>query len=360
MAAADHSRFQRNYDTVRVTIKQVAQVAKVHYSTVSKALRGSGRIPVATRDRIQRIAEQIGYHKDPVMLALAAQRTRCSALHREPRIVFATNRWSTGDPYNVAFMRKFADGVRHQTELMGYACDLLLLDNDAPDPAEIERRLDAARTDGIIVGAFDPQLRRLELDWSRYGVVKIDSAFMVPGATLVANDQMQIARTAFHNAYRLGYRRIGMTVGRAEERTTQDLYSAGCYIAQDELEIPSIPILYCREGHDYAATAHRVAEWIRAHRLEIVLSTWGSVRELLRVGGLQVPRDIACMCLCLNDPDPALAGVIQHHFVVGQKAAEALALLIVRRKRGLTTPSAATYVAGSWQDGASAPPCGAR
>ena len=358
MAVADPSKYPRSYDTVRVTIKQVAQAAKVHYSTVSKALRGSGRIPAATRDRIQQVAEQIGYHRDPVMLALAAQRSLCSGLHREPRMVFATNRWSTGDPYNIAFMGKFAAGVRHQAELMGYTCDLLLLDDEMSNPAELERQLDPTRTDGIIIGAFDPQLRRLELDWSRYAVVKIDSAFMVPEATLVANDQMQIARTAFHNAYRLGYRRIGMTVGRAEEETTQDLYSAGCYIAQDELEIPSMPILYCREGADYAATARRVADWARAHRLQIVLSTWGSVRELLRVGGLQVPREIACVCLCLNDPDPFLAGVIQHHFVVGQKAAEALALLIVRRKRGLTTPSAATYVAGSWQDGASAPPCG--
>ena len=80
MAVADPSKYPRSYDTVRVTIKQVAQAAKVQYSTVSKALRGSGRIPAATRDRIQRIAEQIGYHRDPVMLALAAQRSLCSGL----------------------------------------------------------------------------------------------------------------------------------------------------------------------------------------------------------------------------------------------------------------------------------------
>ena len=342
---------------MRVTIKQVAQAAKVHYSTVSKALRGSGRIPAATRNRIQQIAEQIGYHKDPVMLALAAQRSQCSRLHREPRMVFVTNRWSTGELDNFDFMRQFVDGVRHQAKLMGYACDLLLIDDAKPGPRGIEHQFDPAQTDGIIVGAFDPQLRRLELDWSRYAVVKIDSAFMVPGASLVANDQLQIARTAFHNAYRLGYRRIGMAVGQAEEETTQDLYSAGCYLAQDDLAIPTIPILYCREHYDYASTARRVADWIRANRLEIVLSSWGSVRELLRIGGLQVPQDIACVCLCLNNPDPALAGVIQHHFVVGQKAAEALALHIMRRKRGLTTLNAATYVAGSWQDGASAPPC---
>lgn len=341
---------------MRITIKQVAEAAKVHYSTVSKALRGSGRIPAATRDRIRQAAERIGYHKDPIMVALAAQRSQCSRLHREPRIVFVTNRWLTGEPEPPVFMRQFADGVRHQAELMGYACELLPIDDAKPSASEVEEQLEPARADGIIVGAFDPQLRRLELDWSRYAVVKIDSAFMVPGATLVANDQLQIARTAFHNAHRLGYRRIGMTVGLSEEETTHDLYSAGCYVAQEELALPAIPILYCHEHKDYAANARRVAEWIRGQRLEVVLSSWGSVRELLRIGGFNVPQTVACVCLCLNDPDPDLAGVIQHHFEVGKKAAEAAALLIMRRKRGLSTPSSATYVPGSWQEGATAPP----
>jgi LacI family transcriptional regulator len=385
-------------DAGRVTIKQVAQAAQVHYSTVSKALRGLGRIPPATRDRILQIAGEIGYQQDSVMQALAAQRSQCSGLHRETRIVFLSNRWAADDPEGEAFMldsaveasaprscerervasaprscerervdsastaesrfmRQFADGVQHQAELMGCACDLLSVGDEKFDIADIKSRLDPARTDGIIIGAFDPLLRQLELEWSRYAVVKIDSAFMLPEATLVANDQLQIAQTAFRHACRLGYRRIGMAVGQAEEEATQSRYSAGYYVVREELGLPEIPILYCREHRDDpTATARRMVDWVREHRLEIVLSSWNSVREFLRDGGLQVPRDIACMCLCLNVPDPALAGVIQHHFVVGQKAAEALALLIMRRKRGLAMPSAATFVAGTWQDGASAPP----
>jgi LacI family transcriptional regulator len=347
-----------DHDSIRVTIKQVALAAKVHYSTVSKALRGSGRIPAATRDRIRQIAARIGYQQDPVMQSLAAQRSRGSGLHREPRIVFVTNRWPTDELGTGAYLRGFADGVRQQAELMGCACDLLPVDGEKPGHAEIVRQLDPAQTDGIIIGAFDPQLPRLELDWSRYAVVKIDSAFMLPDATLVANDQLQIARAAFYNACRLGYRRIGMAVGQAEEEATRSLYSAGSYVAREELQIPDVPILYLREHQDDPlVSARRVVNWTREHRLQIVLSTWSSIRDLLGAGGMQVPRDIACMCLCLNAPDPTLAGVIQHHLVVGQKAAEALALLIMRRKRGLATPSATTYVMGTWQDGASAPLC---
>jgi LacI family transcriptional regulator len=349
------------HDVVRVTIKQVAEAARVHYSTVSKALKGTGRIPEVTRARIREIANKIGYQQDPVMQALAAQRSQGGGVHREPRMVFLTNRWSMADTINGFLVRQLAEGVRQHAELIGCACDVLPFDDENLSLAEIERQCDPSRTEGLIIGAFDSLARQLELDWSRYSVVKIDSAFMLPNATLVASDQMQIARMAFHNAYRLGYRRIGMAIGQVEEEATYNLYSAGCYVAQEELAIPGIPILYLREHcDDYSITVRRMLEWVNEHRLQVVLSSWGSIRQLLCDCGLTVPSGVACVNLCLNSPFPSLAGVVQHHFVVGQKAAEALALLIMHRKQGLATSSAAIYVGGTWQDGPSAPPCDLR
>ena len=44
------------YISMRITLKQVAQVAGVHQTTASRALRGQNSIPEATRQRIRRIA----------------------------------------------------------------------------------------------------------------------------------------------------------------------------------------------------------------------------------------------------------------------------------------------------------------
>ena len=54
----------------RTTIKDVAKVAGVHFTTVSLALRRHPSIPEATRERIRRVAERIGYAPDPVFGAL--------------------------------------------------------------------------------------------------------------------------------------------------------------------------------------------------------------------------------------------------------------------------------------------------
>lgn len=60
----------------RVTIDDVARKADAHRSTVSRALRGDVRIPPHTRDRIQRIAEELHYQPSLLAKGLAGGGTR--------------------------------------------------------------------------------------------------------------------------------------------------------------------------------------------------------------------------------------------------------------------------------------------
>jgi len=62
--------------TARVTIDDVARQARAHRSTVSRALRGDVRIPPHTRDRIQRIAEDLHYEPSLLAKGLAGGGTR--------------------------------------------------------------------------------------------------------------------------------------------------------------------------------------------------------------------------------------------------------------------------------------------
>lgn len=59
----------------RVGIKDVAEAAGVSITTVSHALSGKGRLPDATRERVARIARELGYRPHPTARSLAIGRS---------------------------------------------------------------------------------------------------------------------------------------------------------------------------------------------------------------------------------------------------------------------------------------------
>lgn len=63
-----------------VTIYDVAKVAGVSPSTVSRALSRPGRVSFATAERIREAAEELGYRSDPIRRSLPQQRTQMLAM----------------------------------------------------------------------------------------------------------------------------------------------------------------------------------------------------------------------------------------------------------------------------------------
>jgi DNA-binding LacI/PurR family transcriptional regulator len=64
----------------RTTIYDVARVAGVAPSTVSRALSSPGRVSFRTAERVRRVATEIGYHSDRLERALPEQRTSLLAM----------------------------------------------------------------------------------------------------------------------------------------------------------------------------------------------------------------------------------------------------------------------------------------
>ena len=59
-----------------VTRKDIAERAQVSVSVVSRALNNSGYVNAKKREQILQIAEELGYHPNPVAMSLMTQRTK--------------------------------------------------------------------------------------------------------------------------------------------------------------------------------------------------------------------------------------------------------------------------------------------
>jgi len=148
------------------TIKDVARIAGVHFSTVSMALRGEDCIPESTRERIRKTADQLGYVRDPVLMALTRHRLQTAMTTAPQRIALLSNRSpEAGFFRSYPHYRLIAKGVKSQAAQLGYECELLFLDRGHYNLKTLHRRLRSLGVKGLVMAAFESERRTLELPW---------------------------------------------------------------------------------------------------------------------------------------------------------------------------------------------------
>jgi LacI family transcriptional regulator len=340
----------------RPTLKDVAKAAGYHFTTVSLALRGHASIPPETRERIAAVAEKLGYERDPVFSVLSHFHTKGRVRTTAPRIAFLRNFGYDHEGRLLPHMQDIWDGARRQAEVLGYQLEEFVVGVDDHDSHSLEAHLRSSGITGVIIGNFQPGFSDLQLNWRNYAVVKINSGHMEPRATIVTNDQLRDVRLAYQKMAALGYRRIGLAVGRADEDAARQRHSAGYLMEQANLPPEDrIPPLIFPYSYDTPTVSGFMGRWVRRHQIEAVLCNWGNTDRLLAFAGLRVPQDVACACLCITKPFEHLAGIVPNLQLVGERAVSLIGTQLKSGEFGVPEFASVTYVQSSWQDGETAP-----
>lgn len=121
----------------KVTIKDIAKVANVSYTTVSRALSGSPEIGENTRKQILQIAKEMGYTANAIARSLVAKETRLIGL-----IVSSINN---------PFMSEIAYHVEEYARSKGYNIMLGNSVGDLDQEEETYQLLAGRQVDGIII-----------------------------------------------------------------------------------------------------------------------------------------------------------------------------------------------------------------
>jgi LacI family transcriptional regulator len=339
----------------RITMSDVARAAKVHQTTVSLALRNDPRLPRETRARIRELAESMGYRPDPMLSALNLYRSSRDRAKSQPSMAFIMRSRSERPPETFYAPDLFLKGARHACERLGYRLVALEIGSGPGEGARIGRILRTRGIGGVILGSLS-NLRELPLEWDHFSALCIESQHLRLSLHTVGNNQNEVTRTAVRRVFELGYRRIGLAIGEIEEVSLGRPFTAGYLIGVHELRglRPAPPLLL--NADDDASSTARLGAWARRHRIDVVLSNWSTMPELLRAAGLQVPADVGVATLDFNPRRGPVAGIRQSHELVGERAVEALALLMKTNQRGLIRLPNATQVNGVWQDGPDLPP----
>jgi len=204
------------------TIRDVARMAGVSATTVSRALRGMSNVAVETRLRIDRAAAELGY--------------------RPPRL--------TGTGRQVAVVARyptqwfFAESIATvERTLRGSGHDLLLFGVGDADGRRnmLDRITENPGVAGVVVVAtsFDePEREALEA----LGVPVVVVGGYVPGLPRVGIDDANAARIATQHLLALGHRDIGVVSFAPEDTVGHDTTSARLRGFQQAMHAAGVPV----------------------------------------------------------------------------------------------------------------------
>ena len=95
---------------------------------------------------------------------------------------------------------------------------------------------------------------------------------------------------------------------------------------------------------------------MRAQQVDVIISNWNELFEVFAAARLKIPHDVAFASLDVPTTGMShVAGVVQNHQLVGQRAMEQLALIAEAGQRGVPEVQTISCIPGYWQDGTTAP-----
>ena len=303
----------------RTRIQDVARIAGVHPSTVSRVLNPGTRrlVSQAVAERIEALARKLGYTADPVAAGL---RTRRSA-------TIGVLIPDIANPVFPLILR----GIEAALAAAGYTAIIANTDNSAARARGALARLAARRIDGVIVAtatrrdALIEQCRRLELP-----AVLVNRAADGGKVSAVINDDRAGIALAVDHLFALGHRAIGHVAGPANISTGQ-ARRAGFIVAIKAHGLPAPPVAVA-DSYSIAAGERACARLLDMGRMGAIVAAndllaLGCYDELAR-RGLACPDAVSVTGF--NDMafadrfDPPLTSVRIPHRVMGAEAARLL------------------------------------
>jgi DNA-binding LacI/PurR family transcriptional regulator len=270
----------------KTTITEVAKLAGVSASSVSRSLRGVGGVSAATTERIRKAAEHLGYSVSPAAYRLATGRTGTVAV-----VMPYLTRW---------FFVELLGGAEQVIRQAGL--DLLLYNLAGTEMRQryFSSGLLRKRVDGVLLVTLaltEPEvhaLRALDVPVCTVGSY-------VEGFSSINIDNVESAAVAIRHLTNLGHRRIAIISGDPNEPmnfTVPPQRRAGYRAALEAAGIPVEPELEVHGAFTIDGGDEATVQLLGRRSLPTAIfaecdeMAFGALRALRRVG-LRVPADVS-------------------------------------------------------------------
>ncbi|MEN9937350.1 MAG: hypothetical protein RLZZ387_3929 [Chloroflexota bacterium] len=274
----------------RVSMRDVARAANVSVSAVSLVVRDKPGVAAETRERVQRIMDELGY-------------TAPAADDEHPMAVGLLIERSSVPVILDVFYGDIIRGIQAEAQRLGYQVLLHMFDRQAESMESLRASLEG-EVRGLLIandGDITPELV-VQLEAIGAPLVLVES--YVPGHRLpcILGDNFTAGYTAARHLIDLGHRAIAVLRGPRKYSSLNDRLK-GCLAAMGEAGIQIAPELMpkpdaSRASKGYAQMRELLALPVRPTAVVAISDkTALGAMEAIREAGLSIPQDVAVVSI---------------------------------------------------------------
>lgn len=332
---------------MKVTLQRIADACGVSRNTVSLAMRGSPRISLAVRDKIQAKAKEMGYMRDPELsriMAKLSHRRNVGVPVKEEVACLQTIRvkatWAHAD---------LIEGFHAYMANYGYNVVPYSFDFTDRNAKQLDRIFRTRGIRGILILPLPPRRNTIQLDFSNLAAVSIGRKLVNPLLHRVDNNYPNATRRCLDYLQGKGCHRIGAIISSIYDGQLNHAMR-GAYLAWSSLlaDDPSIPILDCNRPVNRDLKPCDLTEWTQKQGVDGIICMHYDeplIRESFRETGRDLPYAIIRRSHDTAGPgtEPNIEGVVN-------TAAHILISELDHNRVGPPTDPQLTLINGLWKD----------
>ena len=259
-----------------MTLREIAVQAGVSAMTVSRVLRKDPRVSTPTRERIQRLAEQLSYRPNPLVSALMSQRRSSKPAGYDLKLGFITA-FPTQDGWKkVRLYREFFAGAAQSADRHGYKLEEFWIEEPGMTAARLSQILRTRNIHGVLLAPLPSPEGSIDLEWQHFSAVSFGYSISSPDLHRISNHQFRSMRLLMRKLRELGYHKPGLALSQSMDDRVLHQWLGGFIVEQQRgFGRKRVPLLLVP---DETWNRDRFIGWLNRHEPDVVI---GQEDELL-------------------------------------------------------------------------------
>jgi len=310
------------------------------------ALRDNPKISAATRDKVHRIATELGYRVNPQVAKLMYHlREGHKPGYQSTLCALTTIPAGTETMYP----RDLLQSARQRAEALGYRLEHIQLEDSAAKRRDLQRMLYNRGVEGILLLPMkSPRVFTRLLQWEKFSVVAATYGVIAPQFHRVVPHQFSNTQQIYQELARRGYRRIGLVVPELHDIRSNHSFTSAfagmCFSGGMEVVQPLV----------YPGTLPtQVRRWFDRERPDVVVAAGEQdCRAFARSLAAHRSEKIDFAVLARGEGSQ-WAGIDEQPAEIGKTAIDLLHSQIQAGEKGIPKVARVTMIGGRWMDGPS-------